>query len=221
MNRSEFRTYQAATLKRFKEILDSNEPGHCDEQGLPSYTNPNPLMRWLTWERTRIILNAIGKCPTIKNTLDFGCGYGILIPYLLQHSSKTLAFDLMIDELKPIGDRLGWKNISYASDLKSLDGKEGTFDLILAAEVLEHVDDLDGTIQLFHNLLEPGGRLIISGPTENFLYKIGRKLAGYSGEYHVRNVRTILEAAQKSFKPRKIATILPVLTFYEVFECVK
>lgn len=213
--------YQAATLKRFKEILDSNEPGHCDEQGLPSYTNPNPLMRWLTWKRVSVILSAIGKRAVIKNTLDFGCGYGIFTPYLLEHSAHTLAFDLMIDEVKPIGDRLGWKNITYASDLKVLEGKNGTFDLILAAEVLEHVDDLEGTMKLFYDLLEPGGRLIISGPTENILYKIGRKLAGYSGEYHVRNVYTILEVMKKFFKARKIATILPVLTFYEVYECVK
>ena len=30
--------------------------------------------------------------------------------------------------------------------------------------------------------------LIISGPTESFLYKIGRKLAGFSGDYHVTNI---------------------------------
>jgi len=221
MKNAEFRDHRRKTILRFKEILAANEPGHCDEQGLPSYTIANPLMRWLTWTRVRVILAAIAKREHMKNTLDFGCGYGVFTEYLLQHSDHTLAFDLMIDELKPIGDKLGWKNISYASDLKVLAGKNGSFDLILATEVLEHVDDLEGMLRLFRDLLEPGGRLLISGPTENFLYKIGRKLAGFSGEYHVRNIYTILDAANKVFRPRKVATIFPILTFYEVYECVK
>ena len=52
MKRAEFRNYQQATIARFEQIIQSHEKGYCDEQGLPSYTNPNPFMRWLTWRRS-------------------------------------------------------------------------------------------------------------------------------------------------------------------------
>ncbi len=32
---------------------------------------------------------------------------------------------------------------------------------------------------------------MVSGPTENVLYKAGRLLAGFSGEYHVTNIYDI------------------------------
>ena len=53
-------------------------------------------------------------------------------------------------------------------------------------------------IQIF--LLQPlpgdlffkhGGQLLVSGPTENFLYRIGRTIAGFSGEQHVTNIYAI------------------------------
>jgi hypothetical protein len=53
-------------------------------------------------------------------------------------------------------------------------------------------------IQIF--LLQPlpgdlffkhGGQLLVSGPTENFLYRIGRTIAGFTGEQHVTNIYAI------------------------------
>lgn len=221
MNPAEFRTYQQATLRRFADILNAHEKGACDEQGLPSYTNPNPLMRWLTWRRVRVVLSAIAAQAPLKNVLDFGCGYGVFLPYLLANAGHTLAFDPMIDELKALGQAAGWQRISYESDLARIAAMPGRFDLILAIEVLEHVEALDETAAMFHELLAQDGVLLVAGPTENALYQIGRKLAGYSGEYHVRDVYDIRAALQKRFHLQKIATILPGLPFYEVYRCTK
>ena len=65
-----------------------------------------------------------------------------------------------------------------------------SFELIIALDVLEHVKDLPGTLAQLLRLLQPGGELIVSGPTENALYRFGRRLAGpeYSGDYHERGV---------------------------------
>ena len=56
--------------------------------------------------------------------------------------------------------------------------KEASFDIIYALDVLEHINDLEPYVTLFSKLLVPGGTVIISGPTENIFYKIGRKIAG-------------------------------------------
>jgi 2-polyprenyl-3-methyl-5-hydroxy-6-metoxy-1,4-benzoquinol methylase len=219
MKRSEFRAYQKATVQRFEQIIQAHEKGYCDEQGLPSYTNPNPLMRWLTWRRVQVVLNAIAARVPLQEALDFGCGYGVFLPYLIANAGHTVAFDLMIDELRALGQAAGWQRITYESDLEQIASMKGRFDLILAVEVLEHVDALDETVKMFHEILDEKGVLLVAGPTENTLYQIGRKLAGYSGEYHVRDVYDIRAALEKRFQLEKIATILPLLPFYEVYSC--
>jgi 2-polyprenyl-3-methyl-5-hydroxy-6-metoxy-1,4-benzoquinol methylase len=57
--------------------------------------------------------------------------------------------------------------------------------------VLEHIDDPEPVVQKLMALLAPGGKMIVSGPMENLLYKTGRWLAGFSGHYHVRNIYQI------------------------------
>ena len=96
---------------------------------------------------------------------------------------------------------------------------EDSFDLILAIEVLEHIDDLDETVKMFKHLLHENGNLLVAGPTENLLYQAGRKLAGYSGDYHVRNIYDIRAVLEKHFQVQKIATIIPGFPFYEVICC--
>ena len=113
MKRGEFQTYKQAAITRFQEIINSHEKGYCDEQGLPSYTNPNPLMRWLTWRRVEVVLSAIASRVPLKNVLDFGCGYGVFIPYLIANSENTIAFDPIIEELQALGEAAGWEGIKY------------------------------------------------------------------------------------------------------------
>lgn len=40
-----FHAYQKNIIKSFQSILSNHPKGKYDEQALPAYTNPNPLMR--------------------------------------------------------------------------------------------------------------------------------------------------------------------------------
>ena len=68
---------------------------------------------------------------------------------------------------------------------------EEIVDAIVAAEVLEHIEPLDDTLRLFESLLRPTGRLVVSLPTENRLYRLGRRLAGFHGHYYESNAASI------------------------------
>ena len=94
-----------------------------------------------------------------------------------------------------------------------------SFDLINALDVLEHVDSLHPMLGELLNLLKPGGRLVVSGPTENRLYQIGRKLAGpeYSGEYHMRSIADIRHELTQLTRIRQIATLYWPVSLFEVF----
>lgn len=43
------------------------------------------------------------------------------------------------------------------------------FDTIIALDVLEHFKDLNAKLNELKNIMEPGARLIISGPTESWI----------------------------------------------------
>jgi len=220
MTSKEFRAFQKENLERFNHILASHPKGACDEQGLPSYTNPNPLMRWLVWKRVEVLFSIINSLDLQKSSvLDFGCGYGLFLPLLAEKSKRIIAFDLDVKELSKMGESSGWKNIIYLDDYYQLASMGNYFDLILASEVLEHVSDLENKIVDFSKLLTPKGILLVSGPSENILYKFGRKLAGYSGEYHERNIYQIKEMLTKYFKIEPAVIIIPIMPFYEILIC--
>ena len=73
--------------------------------------------------------------------------------------------------------------VAISTDVFELGGR---FDTIFALDVLEHIPDLEKVSVKLKELIGDFGQLIISGPTENTFYHLGRRLAGFSGHYHVR-----------------------------------
>jgi 2-polyprenyl-3-methyl-5-hydroxy-6-metoxy-1,4-benzoquinol methylase len=222
MNSSEFRDYKIRYRSAIRKVLDEAERGRLDESGFPAYSHLNPLINWLFWQRLRTAMNFIEKHAPYENVLDFGCGSGVMLPFLAQHSRQVTAIDI---DLLPVESLK--KYIPLAENVRVLDAKQislpqltpKSFDLINALDVLEHVDDLSTTLSDLLNLLKPGGRLVISGPTENTIYRIGRKLAGpeFSGEYHERGTAEIKRELARLAGVRQIATLYWPAPLFEIF----
>lgn len=167
-------------------------------------------------------MNYIEKYAPSENILDFGCGSGVMLSFLAQHSHQVTAIDVDLVPLERVK-----KYIPLAENIRVLDANQvpisqltpKSFDLINALDVLEHVDDLPGTLSKLLNLLKPGGQLVVSGPTENILYQIGRKLAGpeYSGEYHERGTAEIKRELNRLARIEQIATLYWPVPLFEVF----
>jgi hypothetical protein len=92
--------------------------------------------------------------------------------------------------------------------------------LVLALDVLEHVADLKETIAAIAAAMAPEGRLIVSGPTENALYRLGRRLAGFSGHYHRRAVGDVEAALRERFRIVAKRVVVPLLPLFVVLEAV-
>ena len=95
-----------------------------------------------------------------------------------------------------------------------------TIDTIIAAEVLEHIDPLGDTLAFFRNLIKRGGNLLVSLPTENFLYRLGRRMAGFDGHYHQSNAasihKQILAAGFQQTRMAKIPAPGPLAIYWVV-----
>jgi len=173
--------------RAFKE-LEKNLPEEFYEAALPSYTHRNRLMAWLFWKRLDTALSLAGDLSG-KSVLDFGCGSGVTFKYLNERGATVAGCDNRTAELaRKISEMLGTEAELY-DDLFKITGRK--FDLILALDVLEHIEDLDPFIDRFRELSSQGAKVIVSGPTENLLYRFGRLLAGFSGDYHVTNIYDI------------------------------
>ena len=100
----------------------------------------------------------------LKRVLDVGCGGGILAEALAAEGATVTGIDPSEQSLAAAREhaRRAGLTIDYrrgtAEDLSGA-GLEGTFDLVFAVDVLEHVDDLERTIAGIARVLAPGGGL--------------------------------------------------------------
>jgi hypothetical protein len=67
-------------------------------------------------------------------------------------------------------------------------------------------------------LLRPDGKLLVCGPTENWIYKLGRRIVGFSGEYHHRSIADIERAMERRFVVRTVKRMFYPFTLFVVLE---
>lgn len=218
---SRFRAYKGEFVALTRDVLrERHAPAH-DEAAFPAYANPNPLISHLFWQRIRTVMAHLGDARH-EAVLDFGCGGGVMLPFLAERANRVVAMDL---DLSPLEEVAALRALSPKVERREAaeHGWEaipsGSFAIVLALDVLEHVDALDATITHLLRVLAPGGELIVSGPTENLLYRIGRRIAGpdYSGAYHVRGIASIRDALARRAEVRAVATLYPLLPLFRIY----
>jgi 2-polyprenyl-3-methyl-5-hydroxy-6-metoxy-1,4-benzoquinol methylase len=176
-----------------------------DEMAVPSYTQGYFFSRYVFWRKMDWVLRFAAAEPA-STILDYGCGTGISLPAWSASAKQVYATDLELTVARKLAAKLKLPNIEFLKP-DELDGRvsDGSLDLIVAANVLEHVDDRRALLALLKRKLNPRGRLIVSGPTEGKLYKLGRKIVGFSGHYHVTNVEgVVVDVLASGFRVRKL-----------------
>jgi 2-polyprenyl-3-methyl-5-hydroxy-6-metoxy-1,4-benzoquinol methylase len=142
----------------------------------------------LFWNRVSTALKLAGVMEN-QSVLDFGCGGCVTFKYLSERGCRVTGCDSgFYEAAQQICGLLAIEAAIY----KNLFEITGTkFDCILVLDVLEHIQDVDLYIKKLIDLAHDQTRIIISGPTENCFYKVGRWLAGFSGDYHCRDIYDI------------------------------
>jgi SAM-dependent methyltransferase len=187
--------------------VDQCRPEDRDEMAIPSYLHSNPLIRWLMWQRYRKIYN-LAKLSSDDNVLEFGCGLGLFLPTLASHCHTVKAIDLFPQFAQFLCQRFQL-HVQFLSSLSEIQNR--SIDLVVAADVLEHIASPDAVIQEFVRILSPDGRIIVSGPTENAFYKVGRLFAGFwgKGDYHETDIVRLIPIIERNGFQRKRLVGLP------------
>jgi 2-polyprenyl-3-methyl-5-hydroxy-6-metoxy-1,4-benzoquinol methylase len=180
---------------RKNSFIPSND---VDEMAIPTYLHSNILIKWLFWRRFQSICE-LGRLEDINQVLDFGCGIGVLLPTLCSKVKGSVhASDLYPQFAKELTNKRNLKVNFHTSDLEFKDIPNHSLDLIIAADSLEHIHNVEDYLKLFQKKLTAEGRLIISGPTENIIYRLGRVIAGFGnkGHYHLTNIHDLSKNIQ-------------------------
>lgn len=100
-----------------------------------------------------------------SRVLEVAAGTGLVTPALARAAQDVLATDYspaMIATLEERVRRAGLANVRCEqADLYALRFEPGSFDAVVAANVLHLVPDLAGALAALRRMLKPGGRLIV------------------------------------------------------------
>lgn len=184
------RRIDAATLRDMAAALRDEDR---DEMAIPSYLHKNPALRWMAWRRVEVMAGLIDQhTPKGGRVLDYGCGTGVLFEAALGKATSVVGVDLVLAAAELWRAKRGLAGVTLLSpEAAFADVEPGSVDVVVAAEVLEHIDEPTEVLAFFKRALRPGGKLLVSLPTENALYRFGRKLAGFSGHYHESNAAVV------------------------------
>jgi 2-polyprenyl-3-methyl-5-hydroxy-6-metoxy-1,4-benzoquinol methylase len=164
------------------------------ESCIPSYCHSNLLASYCAWSRIFKARNLFLKYGKINsNVLDFGASSGELGRVLKDKANYDF-----IENNSSLSQLNLYENTgSCKVEIETL--LTNQYDAIFCLDSLEHNDDYCDLIDRLNFSLKINGIIILSGPTENFIYKLGRKVAGFSGHYHVTNVYNIESYLEEKF----------------------
>jgi SAM-dependent methyltransferase len=122
--------------------------------------------------------------------LDIGCGTGLNAEYLAAKGHTVIGADLSPVAIEKLRAK-GFEGMVCDISDEELPWSGGSFDLIFASEVLEHVANTEAFMTEVSRLLRPGGTLVLSTPNSAFwayrlLGLLGQTASEYQHPGHIR-----------------------------------
>lgn len=198
-----------------KDLVDKFGEDRLAEKAFPSYANYLKPARYLAWSRVRHA-QAMLDGASGQAALDFGSGLGVMLPFLAERYDRVVACDEDTEVTEYMVRRLGLTGVEVVG---SVDDVRGPFDTVVALDVLEHIDDLAPIYTPMLAASAPDATWVISGPTENRLYGLMRKIARTTGDTaHVHTIHEVLDdvpAAMKTVERRRLPFGLPLFVVAE------
>jgi SAM-dependent methyltransferase len=148
---------------------------------------------WFRW-RFELITRLVAEQKTGQTfrILDAGCGTGQMLKHLEQ-LGDAIGIDSSA-EATSFAQSRGVKKLVRGS-ITDVPFPEATFDCIVALDVIEHVDDDFGILQSLHEVLKPGGRLIITVPAYKLLWSEHDEINHHKRRYTAPDLRRLIEQA--------------------------
>ena len=143
--------------------------------------------------------------------LDVGCGTGANLLMLSKYGDAE-GVDISEDALAFCRER-GLDKVKLGAG-EELPYADGTFDLVTALDVVEHMDDDLAGLKEMRRVLRPGGRVLLFVPTFMFLWGLQDDVSHHRRRYRLPELTRVLEQAGFEIERTTYANItffLPIL----------
>ncbi|MEK6607525.1 MAG: class I SAM-dependent methyltransferase [Myxococcota bacterium] len=139
------------------------------------YAHPNPLARAIFWQRLAVGFRLLSRRASAQaKLLDFGGGSGAFLPALARRFPEVSIVDKDIDDARRVASHYALDNVRLCEfDVTNWEDPQ-LYDAVVAMDVLEHFADMSVPQRFFAKHLKRDGLLLVSLPTENALYELGR-----------------------------------------------
>ena len=108
-----------------------------------------------------VVNNAIPFLPAGATVLDIGAGSGAMSARLSDVGFSVSAVDIVTSNFK-LKDKVAFYEADLNADFADIIGK--SFDGLFAIEVIEHLENPRHFLRQCHQLLRPGGHIVVSTP---------------------------------------------------------
>lgn len=203
------KTFPQPTFDELPSYYESSDYISHTDEGRDLFSKIYQIVKkWSLQKKTKLIHQLNGNTGTL---LDIGAGTGDFLKF-----AKKKGWDVYGMEPNEKAKKLGQtKGLSLESSLKEFEGKQ--FDVVTLWHVLEHIPNLEETINQLTNLIRANGTLIIAVPNyKSFDAKYyGEFWAAYDVPRHLWHFskKSMEKLFQLNFKLEKIKP-MPFDSFY-------
>ena len=171
---------------------------------------------WWHIGRRKIIAGFVEEiCRSVTDRrpriLDVGCGTGANLIMLSKYGDAE-GVDVSEDALAFCRER-GLDKVRLGAG-EALPYEDGTFDLVTALDVVEHMDDDLAGLSEMRRVLRPGGKVLLFVPTFMFLWGLQDDVSHHRRRYRLPQLARVLEQAGLEVERTTYANItffLPIL----------
>lgn len=145
--------------------------------------------RFVLRDHVRFVLRVWQDARSSRPLLDVGCGGGLLPGMLREHSVPALGLDFSASACHLASTLHGVPCI--AGNLDDCPVRPGSLGVVTMFHVLEHVPNPARYLRTAHDLLAPGGRLVVQVPNRDSLQArlFGARWNGYDVPRHLTDFR--------------------------------
>ncbi|MBI3683149.1 MAG: methyltransferase domain-containing protein [Acidobacteria bacterium] len=119
-----------------------------------------------------------------RRVLDLGCGTGYGAAELAKVAVSVLGIDISHEALDYARSHYINSNLFFQiGSAEQIPSPDGSFDLVVAFELIEHLPNCEKLLSEARRVLAPGGQLVVSTPNRLY-YAESRRLAG-ANPFHV------------------------------------
>lgn len=152
--------------------------------------------QWWFKSRRDMVLRYVRQFPS-QRVLDIGCSSGLLLENLLElgvQPENLYGVDISPEAIEKCRQK-GFQNC-YVMDGAAIDFPKGSFDLLIASDCLEHIENDRKALQNWYDLLRPGGVLICFVPAYMSLWSEHDVVNHHFRRYTKEELQTKMQAAK-------------------------